>query len=63
MAEYRRDLREKKVEEALAINSLDAKNPTKECMELLNDYVEGKSTIEENKAKIIERYTKQDQNK
>ena len=52
------DLRRRKVEEALAINSLGAKEPTKECMELFNDYIEGKSTIEENKAKIVERYTK-----
>ena len=52
------DLRRRKVEEALAINSLGAKEPTKECMELFNDYIEGKSTIEENKGKIVERYTK-----
>ena len=52
------DFRRRKVEEALAVNSLGAKEPTKECTELFNDYVEGKSTIEENKAKIIERYTK-----
>ncbi|MGL5381729.1 hypothetical protein [Clostridium sp.] len=53
-----KELREKKVKEALAINSLDAKEPTEECMKLLEDYVEGRSTIEENKAKIIEKYTK-----
>ena len=58
MIEEVKELRKKKVKEALSINSLDAKNPTEECMQLLNDYVEGKSTIEENKEKIIEGYTK-----
>ena len=43
MIEEVKELRKKKVKEALSINSLDAKNPTEECMQLLNDYVEGKS--------------------
>lgn len=39
--------REKRVLEALAINSLDAVDPSERCMELLQSYSEGKSTIEE----------------
>ncbi|MDU6274078.1 MAG: hypothetical protein E7K67_00495 [Peptostreptococcaceae bacterium] len=40
--------REKRVSEALAINSLDGTDLSERCMKLLQSYIEGKSMIEEN---------------
>lgn len=40
--------REKRVLEALAINSLDGTDLSERCMKLLQSYIEGKSMIEEN---------------
>lgn len=51
-----REIRAKKVKEALAISSVDAPDPSDECVELLQSYIEGKSTIEENKKIIINKY-------
>lgn len=48
--------RSKAVREALAINSLDAGEPSNELMRLLQNYIDGYSTIEENKKIIIKRY-------
>lgn len=58
-----RQEREKRVSEALAINSLDAAEPSEECMELLEDYMDGSRTIEENKESIINRYLNQKEDK
>lgn len=51
--------REKRVSEALTINSLDGTDPSERCMELLQSYIEGKSTIEENIESIKNYYLNQ----
>lgn len=53
----------KRVSEALAINSLDAAEPSERCMELLQSYIEGKSTIEENIESIKNYYLNQKEDK
>lgn len=60
---YKKREREKRVAEALAINSLDGMDPSERGMELLKSYIEGKSTIEENKESIIEHYLNQKEDK
>lgn len=44
--------REKNVEFALAINDIDGAEPSKEGIELLQNYIDGKDTIEENIEKL-----------
>lgn len=46
----------KKANSAIAINSLDSIPPSKECNEMLQDYIDGKTTVEENIKKLIEKY-------
>ena len=47
-----REDRIKKVDFALAINALDGAEPSKKGMELLQNYIDGKDTIEENIEKL-----------
>ena len=58
-----RNTRAKKVREALSINSLDAGEPSDECMRLLQLYIDGKNTIEENKENILTYYLNQKEDK
>ena len=58
-----RNTRAKQVNEALAMNSLDAVEPSVECMELLQLYIDGKSSIDENKKNIINNYLNPKENK
>ncbi|MGL4911792.1 MAG: hypothetical protein ACRC3Y_05095 [Romboutsia sp.] len=58
-----RKTRYKNVKEALAINSLDGAEPSEECLRLLQLYIDGNSTIEENKERIINRYLNQKEDK
>ncbi|WP_454052471.1 antitoxin VbhA family protein [Clostridium sp. Marseille-Q7071] len=46
----------KKVRSAIAINSLDGVEPSEECKEMLEDYIKGKTEIEDNIKKLIEKY-------
>lgn len=55
--------REKRVSEALAINSLDGTDLSERCMKLLQSYIEGKSTIEENIEGIKNYYLNQKEDK
>lgn len=55
--------REKRVLEALAINSLDGTDLSERCMKLLQSYIEGKSTIEENIEGIKNYYLNQKEDK
>lgn len=48
--------REKYVEGALAITSLDAPTPTKEDQVLLKDYIEGKSELDDILKKAVDKY-------
>lgn len=48
--------REKIVNEALAISTLDADEPTEDTMFLVNQYIEGKMEISEILEKTLERY-------
>lgn len=52
-----REEREKNVKFALAISSLGGKEPSEEGMKLIQDYIEGRSTIEENIEKLKALYT------
>lgn len=58
-----RQEREKRVSEALAINYLDVTDPSERCMKLLQSYIEGKSTIEENIESIENYYLNQKEDK
>lgn len=55
--------REKRVSEALAINSLDGTDLSERFMKLLQSYIEGKSTIEENIEGIKNYYLNQKEDK
>lgn len=55
--------REKRVSEALAISSLDGTDLSERCMKLLQSYIEGKSTIEENIEGIKNYYLNQKEDK
>ena len=57
--ETSREEREKYVKDALAISLLDAGEPTKETMEIVNLYIDGKMEIAEVQKKIIEKYTEE----
>lgn len=48
--------REKIVNDALAISVLDASEPTKETMELVQEYIDGKKEISEILTDTIRRY-------
>lgn len=48
--------RAKIVKDALTISILDAKEPTKEDMELYEQYIDGKIELEEVKRILIEKY-------
>lgn len=48
--------REKIANDALAISTLDASEPTKETMELVQEYIDGKKEISEILADTIRRY-------
>lgn len=48
--------REKIVNEALAISTLDACEPTEDTMALVNQYIDGKMEISEILEKTLERY-------
>ena len=48
--------KEKKVKSALAINSLDAIKPSKECMKMLDNYINGTAKVEDNIKKLTEKY-------
>ena len=49
-------IREKIVNDALAISTLDASEPTKETMDLVQEYIDGKKEIAEILADTIKRY-------
>ncbi len=46
------------VEKALAISLADAKVPSKEALELVYEYIDGKKELEEIQKEIIEKYKK-----
>ena len=46
------------VEKALAISLADAKVPSKEVLELVYEYIDGKKELEEIQKEIIEKYKK-----
>ena len=48
--------REKYVNDALALSTLDAPEPSKETMKLMRDYVDGKREISDVLRQTIERY-------
>ncbi|GHU81193.1 hypothetical protein FACS1894191_7860 [Clostridia bacterium] len=48
--------REKYVDEALALSTLDAPRPTDETIKLVQDYVDGKREIDEVRRMTVERY-------
>lgn len=49
-------IREKIVNDALAISTLDASEPTRETMELVQEYIDGKKEISEILADTINHY-------
>lgn len=49
-------IREKIVNDALAISTLDASEPTKETMDLVQEYIDGKKKISEILEATIKRY-------
>ena len=49
--------RQKRINEALAISTLDAKPPTEEDMKLFQRYIEGELELEEIQKILIEKYT------
>ena len=49
-------IREKIVNDALAISTLDASEPTQETMNLVQEYIDGKKEISEILEDIINRY-------
>ena len=49
-------IREKIVNDALAISTLDASEPTKETMDLVQEYIDGQKEISEILESTIKRY-------
>ena len=49
-------IREKIVKDALAISTLDASEPTKETMDLVQEYIDGQKEISEILEATIKRY-------
>ena len=49
--------RQKRINEALVISTLDAKPPTEEDMKLFQRYIEGDLELDEIKKILIEKYT------
>ena len=47
------------VEKALAISLTGANPPSKEVMELVNDYIDGRKELEEIQKEVIARYKKE----
>lgn len=48
--------RRERIDFALTINALDGAEPSKEGMELLEDYINGKESLEENIARLKAMY-------
>lgn len=51
------EIRKKNVEIALAYNSLDKREPSKYCLKLLNDYIDGWIDPEEITNLLVRRYS------
>lgn len=54
-----KEKRRKEIEDGLALNALDGTTPSPEAMKIYNEYIEGKLTFIEMKAKLIARYIKE----
>lgn len=54
-----REERSKRISDALAISTLDAKEPLKEDMELYQKYIDGEMELDEVKEKLISKYTEE----
>ena len=48
--------REKYVNEALALSTLDATEPSEEAMALMREYIDGKCELADARHRMIERY-------
>lgn len=54
-----KEKRRKEIEEGLSLNALDGTPPSPEAMKIYDEYIEGKLTFKEMKAKLIARYKKE----